>query len=475
MPWGLKAPSIDIDSGDDDSIRVASARPMDIESSDDNEVSLSGFKKVNRSEVSNPQQVAVPSNKIKVSVPTKTSEQDVDMADAEVTNLDDDEDNVTEYSFKSEDDVDQKELDEESDLDDVRSHISVSDDEPEVPPIDEVPWRSMNRDQRATYERMFGEVAQRPIHGSWNCTELYQQNLDEKCMNYVKDFPISEWVLPRHVAESTVEKVLERVRWRAFGIKIFGPQPSSNRGPQSQPQLAPQHHTHYPVPNHQTLRSQPSAQPMAVPPSTHMGQPTPQPMPFTQQQQHHHHHPNGNVTMPMHRPPPYPMPNQIPFQGHRPIKTEPGGSAKAPRKLKINVAGPRSQRPSDSSPAAPPPLVAPTPPYPARARPDPRKTVGKAGRGKTRRQAEADEFPWNRQLDFIQARIASKSKDTWDDSVYDPEMVAEMARTRVHNEPIVAELEKEISEKQSKSPFLVSFQLCVVLTISQKSHARRRL
>jgi hypothetical protein len=122
--------------------------------------------------------------------------------------------------------------------------------------------------------------------------------------------------------------------------------------------------------------------------------------------------------------------------------------AKIPRKLKINVAD-RGQR--EQATPAPLPLKAPTPPYPTRDRPDQRKTVGKAGRGKTRRQAEADEFPWNRQLDFIAARVASQSKDSWDDSVYDTDMLAEMARTRVRNEPVVAVLEDEITAKQSKS------------------------
>lgn len=125
-----------------------------------------------------------------------------------------------------------------------------------------------------------------------------------------------------------------------------------------------------------------------------------------------------------------------------------GPPAKAQRKLKINVAD-RGHR--EQALQVPLPLKAPTPPYPLRDRPDQRKTVGKAGRGKTRRQAEADEFPWNRDLDFIAARDALQSKDSWDLSVYDQAMLDEMERVRVRNKPVVEVLEEEITAKQSKS------------------------
>lgn len=125
-----------------------------------------------------------------------------------------------------------------------------------------------------------------------------------------------------------------------------------------------------------------------------------------------------------------------------------GAPVKMPRKLKINVAD-RGNK--EATLQIPVPLNAPTPPYPTRDRPDQRKTVGKAGRGKTRRQAEADEFPWNRQLDFIAARDALQVKDTWDMSVYDAAMLAEMTETRRRNGPVVTVLEDEITAKQSKS------------------------
>jgi hypothetical protein len=142
------------------------------------------------------------------------------------------------------------------------------------------------------------------------------------------------------------------------------------------------------------------------------------------------------------------MPGQMPPQPIPALKSNMGPPAKTSRKLRINV-GDRGHR--DQALQAPLPLKAPTPPYPLRERPDQRKTVGKAGRGKTRRQAEADEFPWNRQLDFIAARDALQSKDTWDMSVYDAAMLAEMTETRKRNGPVVTVLEDEITAKQSKS------------------------
>ena len=50
------------------------------------------------------------------------------------------------------------------------------------------------------------------------------------------------------------------------------------------------------------------------------------------------------------------------------------------------------------------------------------KKGSKAGRKNARRQAEAEEFPWTRQLDFK----VEKEKATWDDGIYDPKTLEEM-------------------------------------------------
>lgn len=431
-----------VDSGDDN-IRVAYAHQMSVDSSDEDGDPLSDLQRLEGGNFDEAHNAGAYIGKGKA--PMRPFAAEVDMPDAE-----EDDDNVTEHSFKSEDYPHGSEM-EDSD-DDARSHISLSDDEPEVPAVGDINWATLNIEQRVQYERMFGFVHQRPINGSWNFTENYQHEVDEQCMNYLKTFKLKEWVVPFHEAEFILNSVLDRVRMRAIGINHYGPQlPHGHAG---HPQNGPHQYAQSPmslqngvVPEHHTLRSQPSLQPMAVPPGVKMGQPMNQQMPFAQP----HHYQNGGLPMGMHlnqsmRARGYPMPGQMLQQGMRQNMGPPQGIPnKASRKLKLNVS-----KGGEPSFMAPPPLKAPTPPYPMRPRPDARKTVGKAGRGKTRRQAEADEFPWNRELDFIAARIASKSKDTWDDSVYDVTMLEEMARTRVRNEPVVAALEREISIKQSK-------------------------
>lgn len=95
-----------------------------------------------------------------------------------------------------------------------------------------------------------------------------------------------------------------------------------------------------------------------------------------------------------------------------------------------------------TSPA--PPL---TPPYPERKRPTERRSVNKSGRRNVRRQAEAETFPWARDLDFKKA----KAEATWDDNCYDPVTFKNMAEIRKRNEPIIDRLDQEVAEKQRKS------------------------
>lgn len=385
--------------------------------------------------------------------PAQLPEQDADMMDIDHDEFDSDDDNVTEYSFKSEDYPHDSEL-EDFDDDDARSHISLSDDdEPEVPSvIGPVNWRELTRDQRVEYERMFGSVHHQPLNGSWTLTENYHQHIDEQCLNYLDAFKPEEWVLPRPDTEYILNRLLDRVRMRKAHMKIYGPPVPRNSTSQShhgshRHSQGPLPHAGRPASDNQMLRSQPSAQ--LMPPGVKLGQPLRQPMAFA----HPQHYQNGGLPAGPHpgqapRVPPYHMPGQMPPQPIPPLKSNMGPPTKTPRKLRISV-GDRGHR--DQALQAPLPLKAPTPPYPLRERPDQRKTVGKAGRGKTRRQAEADEFPWNRQLDFIAARDALQVKDTWDMSVYDAAMLAEMTETRRRNGPVVTVLEDEITAKQSKS------------------------
>lgn len=448
----------------DDNIRVAYTRTAD--SSDDDGASLLEEKRPTRLETDK----YVGKGKAAV----RPIEQDAEMMDVDQSQSDLDEDNVTEYSFKSEDYPHDSEL-EDFDDEDARSHISLSDDEPEVPSvIVPVDWRELTRDQRVEYERMFGSVHQQPLNGSWSLTENYHRFVDEQCLTYLEAFNPDEWVLPRHDTEYILNRLLDRVRMRKANIKVYGPPAPQNNTSRSQ--LSSHRHSQMahslaglPVSDHQMLRSQPSTQSTGEPPGVKMGQPLRQPMAFASQRYQNGGHPAGLHSGQPLRGPVYPMSGQMPPQPIQPLRSNMAPPAKAPRKLKISVAN------RESAVQAPLPLKAPTPPYPTRDRPDQRKTVGKAGRGKTRRQAEADEFPWNRQLDFIAARVASQSKDSWDDSVYDAEMLAEMARTRVRNEPVVAVLEDEITAKQSESILHGDHECPGTLTQTQRWPARRRI
>lgn len=429
----------DAASNNDDNIRVAYTRMTD--SGDDDKGSPTESKKLELAQPEADKYVG------KGKAPAQPPEQDADMMDVDQIESDLDDDNVTEYSFKSEDYPHDSEL-EDLDDDDARSHISLSDDEPEVPSvIGHVDWKELTREQRVEYERMFGLVHHQPLNGSWTLTENYHRLVDEQCLTYLDAFKPEEWVLPRHDTEYILNKLLERIRMRKAHTKVYGP-PAHNSTSRSH-QLSHRHsQAPLPPPGHhmsgnQMLRSQPYTQPMGEPPSVRLGQPLRQPMAFAQSQQYQ----NGGLPAGPH-PGQYPMPGQMPPQPIPPLRSNMAPPAKPPRKLKINVAD-RGHR--DQALQVPLPLKAPTPPYPLRERPDQRKTVGKAGRGKTRRQAEADEFPWNRQFDFDVAKEALQSKDSWDLSVYDQAMLDEMERTRVRNKPVVEVLEDEITAKQSKS------------------------
>lgn len=66
------------------------------------------------------------------------------------------------------------------------------------------------------------------------------------------------------------------------------------------------------------------------------------------------------------------------------------------------------------------------------------------GRRNARRQAEADEFPWTRKLNFPE----EKTKISWDDGVYDPKTLEEMNAIRARNVPIIDDLDAKVQEQQ---------------------------
>ncbi|EME49310.1 hypothetical protein DOTSEDRAFT_49600 [Dothistroma septosporum NZE10] len=198
-----------------------------------------------------------------------------------------------------------------------------------------------------------------------------------------------------------------------------GPRPTQAqmlaRGPPAPP---PQQR--YPLPPPQiSVPSQPHAQPMAV----HPGQPG------------HPQYAHPGMGRPVG--PPQQMAYVIP----QPY----GGNMTSPTNFP-HVEHPKPMRPrakKESPIATTPPPPPPTPPYELRQKP--KERVGKnAPRKGARRQAEAEEFPWTRQIDFA----AEKAQATWDDSVYDPVALREMVATRLRNVAIIDELDAKVQEQQ---------------------------
>lgn len=94
------------------------------------------------------------------------------------------------------------------------------------------------------------------------------------------------------------------------------------------------------------------------------------------------------------------------------------------------------------------PTNAKIPPYTPRARPSGRTIGNKPGRRYTRRQAEAERFPWNRDIDYV----AERANVTWDDSMYDKDMLEEMAKTRARNAVTIKRTENdEETDEQRES------------------------
>lgn len=87
------------------------------------------------------------------------------------------------------------------------------------------------------------------------------------------------------------------------------------------------------------------------------------------------------------------------------------------------------------------------PPYEKREKPADRHPKPKFGRrNSTKRQAEAEDFPWNREIDFV----AAKRDADWDDSIYDDARLADMAVTRAKNKSVVTGIDDDERERQSE-------------------------
>lgn len=457
----------------EDTIHVATAPARDVDS-DDEDNPLENLESVERAEphhvdVDNELPAYEGKGKGRMLDPPADASV-VDRADnADDTNNAHEGDDVEEYNLGPEDDVKPDEMNGSDE--DARSHISLSSDDDhkmEVAAIDDMPWRQMAPAERLRYEEMFCAIVTRPMSGSWSFTEEYQMQLDKQMTAYINDFPLPRWIVPAATRIPAFERMMQRMVWRANGNKIYGPHGVAASRPQhpqdrhhaNGQQMVARHDPHTGMPAHrsqpmappQTLRSQPHEQPIPVPPGMANGQPMRPPMSHNP----HQRHPNGNmgppagVLMGNARPTPSQFPHgrhmqQVQGSVYPPgFSTNPIHDAATGKKLKLTVRNGYGH-----SPAAEPPVEAPTPPYPVREKPESRKNPIKGGRGKMRRHAETDVFPWNRQdIDFEKAKVAAKSSEIWDDSIYPKETLEQMAAVRVRNEPFIAKLEDHITEKQ---------------------------
>ena len=88
----------------------------------------------------------------------------------------------------------------------------------------------------------------------------------------------------------------------------------------------------------------------------------------------------------------------------------------------------------------------PSPPYEKPEKPIERLVVNKSGRKNMRRQAEAEEFPWHREMDFRQAREDA----SWDDGIFNPVTLQNMEMTRKANERYMKRVDTEETDRQRR-------------------------
>ncbi|KXT10429.1 hypothetical protein AC579_7884 [Pseudocercospora musae] len=340
---------------------------------------------------------------------------------------------------------------------DARSVISLS-SEMSAPDQDRTelldrPWKKFDENSRRNYEVMFCNITSHPMHGSWDFTEEYQREKDIEMLRYMEDHPLDTWVISQDNARAAYFQLHERTRWRMMGTRIYGhdrvaqppthpqhqnmprqqqvPPRTMTSGPvpaQGQREGAPQMHSQVPVLG-QPHRMPPHMGPPQAPPGILRSQPYAQPM--------HQGQPPPGVGRPVGPPMTYGM--TAPGFASTGLSTYgpfPGEQIPRPRQGRG-----KKETPIASTPPPPPP----TPPYEVRTKPsETRKGPIKTARKPARRQAEAEEFPWTRQLNFRE----EKAKASWDDSIYDPMILREMQATRERNAPIIDQIDSRLQETQ---------------------------
>ncbi|KAK5112125.1 hypothetical protein LTR62_004468 [Meristemomyces frigidus] len=349
------------------------------------------------------------------------------------------------------------------------------------------PWKgdSFTDQARVMWEYMYCRVETKPMHGNWDATEQYQMKRDQEMLAYLEVYPVPKWLIPQKEAVKAFHDLHERLRWRQCGVNIFAPQmpppmhmqspmgisphiqqygqpmhgPPGRQNSMSQlgmPYRQPQSPLNGAPPPGHVLRSQPNTmslnvQPgqgysMGPPPMPRFGHPQhvggPHGMPngapqyyANYQPQYHQQHPLQNQPYSIHAPSgPLPSHSVIPPPGHAHAR-----AALVPKGRK------KKDTPQPIATLSPPRI----PPFEKLERPaGPEKRVAAttSKRG-ARKQAECEEFPWHRDLDFV----VEKANATWNEGFYEPSILNQMSMIRALNVPIIIAIDEELAEKQRLS------------------------
>lgn len=378
------------------------------------------------------------------------------------------------------------------------------------------PWRRWDVATRVVVEESYCHVMTTQVNETWAGTEDYQRERDKEMLQYMQDYPLPDWVIPQRDARLGYHRLLERSRWRALGQPIFGFQRHTELIPGSTPSGPPSNRPNVITSNLPAHRSVPQAprdaqgsqangqrtlsnpQPpgpphppgqegsMRPPPpqvksSTHLNaqrvrlvrqenltqkdgtnivQQMPPPGMVPQS-----HVPRNTMAMPVNVQMPPGHPGMFygpgngqavpPFlQGHPAQDRRVSSRLAATSNRAYNVPRKSSGKryPPQSSTPEPPP---PTPPYPKRQKPAEAESKLKTNRRIKRKQAEADDFPWTRQMDFATA----KAYADWDMSIYSKQRLDEMEAVRKRNAPAIELVDKGKDDQQRRSALLRSQKL----------------
>ena len=97
------------------------------------------------------------------------------------------------------------------------------------------------------YEHMYGHIETQLRANSWEVTEDYQHEKDKEMILYLLDYPLPKWVIPKHEAEASFLRLIERQKWRHLGIKIYAPPPPPPMMPPPPGYNHPSMHQHRPM------------------------------------------------------------------------------------------------------------------------------------------------------------------------------------------------------------------------------------